>query len=145
MNKMTKTVALIALSVLMLMCLCACAKKDGDSNGDSNGDSIGDSIGDTVSDSVKKGDALEGTWYFQSPDYGDVTATFDGNGKMTWGYDCSGIVYNDKGTYQHQDGEKITLKLDGWSAEQVATYTLDGNTLTITSDLGGMNGTYTKK
>ncbi|MDD6328761.1 MAG: lipocalin family protein [Lachnospiraceae bacterium] len=124
MTKMTKIIALLALSVLMLMCVCACGKKDGDSG--------------------KKGDALEGTWYFQSPDYGDVTATFDGNGKMTWGYDC-GFTYSDEGTYQIQDGGKITLKLDGWTDKQVATYTLDGNTLTITSELGGMNGTYTKK
>ena len=121
MKKLTKTIALLALSVLMLMCVCACGKKGGE-----------------------QGDALEGTWYFQSPDYGDVTATFDGKGKMTWGYDC-GFTYSDEGTYQLQDGGKITLKLDGWSAEQVATYTLDGNTLTIKSELGGMNGTYTKK
>ena len=69
MKKMTKTIALLALSVLMLMCVCACGKKGGE-----------------------QGDALEGTWYFQSPDYGDVTATFDGKGKMTWGYDCGFTV-----------------------------------------------------
>ena len=120
-NRMTALCGVLIALALMLMCVCACGKKGGE-----------------------QGDALEGTWYFQSPDYGDVTATFDGKGKMTWGYDC-GFTYSDEGTYQLQDGGKITLKLDGWSAEQVATYTLDGNTLTIKSELGGMNGTYTKK
>lgn len=124
MKKFKKIVAVLALSVLMLMCVCACDKKDGDSK--------------------KQGDVLEGTWGFSSADYGDVTVTFDGNGKMNWGYAFDDFAYDDDGTYQIQDGGKITIKLNGWDNEQSGTYTIDGNTLTIT-DCGGVAGTYTKK
>ena len=91
---------------LIAGCLCACGKKE-----------------EAPAESIANDSALLGTWM---EDYWDSGYTFnaDGTGKdIFWGQDF---------TYTAQGGSLQIVYVEGLWAEKAFTYSINGNTLTLT-------------
>lgn len=86
-------------------------------------------------------DAVAGTWTGDLGLDGVVTWTFDGKGGCT----MENEVMKQKGTYS-LDGNQMTVKLENWDAENVYTFSVDGDSLTMNdNERIAVSGTYTKK
>lgn len=74
-------------------------------------------------------DSLKGTWAGTNDDEVGVTWTFDGGGKCKMENDYG---TKDDGTYTI-DGDKVSIKLNGWDAEKLYQFTISGSSLSLSA------------
>lgn len=99
-----------------------------------------------VSCGDSKSDALKGKWERDDDFYGKLFVEFDGNGKFTWGYNTDGYTYNDKGTYTIE-GETVKVSTEQWDEDKTYNFTVSDSALIlkcVDEYLGGaVEGEYT--
>ena len=117
MKKMMKKLAVVLCLVFVVSALTACG---GDSKSTDGGSS----------DSGKT-DILTGSWRQESDMDGNWVFTFsDGKAKLVG--ETTG--FTGEGTYKLDEANgKVTVMIEGWSAEKEFTYTLNGNNLKLVS------------
>ncbi len=122
MKKMMKRLAVVLCLVFVVSALAACGSDSGSTSG-SNGSSESASSGKT--------DILTGSWRQESDMDGNWVFTF-GDGKAKLVGETTG--FTGEGTYKLDEANgKVTVMIDGWSAEKEFTYTLTGDNLKLVS------------
>ena len=121
MKKMMKKLAVVLCLVFVVSALTACG-------GDSKST---DSTSANGSSDSGKTDILTGSWRQESEMDGNWVFTFsDGKAKLVG--ETTG--FTGEGTYKLDEANgKVTVMIEGWSAEKEFTYTLNGNNLKLVS------------
>ena len=86
-------------------------------------------------------DALAGTWSAELGADGLITWTFNGKGKCT----MENAYMEQYATYTIE-GDQLTVMLEAWSDPSTYTFSVEGNSLTMNENSGyGISGVFTKK